>query len=195
MAKRFLTPLNLPNLASNPETGTEGDLYFNTVDNVIKIYIDSEWTDLQGGGGSVIGGTNINVDYNEESNTYTVNAGSNLETIESINNKFIHNNHNNIVSSYDEENNEIILSASVSSGAAIANTDLVRPDANSNTGLLYFDPNQFTFNIAYGGVWLQLANASTQVSGGDSSTTNFEGTFDGGDSSSTYESYLVGGNS
>jgi len=48
MAKRFLTPLNLPNLASNPETGAEGDLYFNTVDNVIKIYIDSEWTDLQG---------------------------------------------------------------------------------------------------------------------------------------------------
>jgi len=48
MAKRFLTPLNLPNLASNPETGAEGDLYFNTVDNVIKIYINDEWTDLQG---------------------------------------------------------------------------------------------------------------------------------------------------
>jgi hypothetical protein len=54
MAKRFLTPLNLPNLASNPETGAEGDLYFNTVDNVIKIYIDNEWTELQGGGASVI---------------------------------------------------------------------------------------------------------------------------------------------
>jgi hypothetical protein len=417
MAKRFLTPLNLPNLASNPETGTEGDLYFNTVDNVIKIYIDSEWTDLQGGGGSVIGGTNINVDYNEESNTYTVNTNNDLVNIDSIStpdyiqfdttanvnpvtgllgwdsvegtlnlglssgkhihlgeesvfrvrnstgstigkgtalyasgvepsgriqvtpyvadgsvrevrfmglatesissgvngfvqhfgyvrdldtrgtsstsisvgnetwaagdllyvhptvpgkltnvkpqheivvaiiiirhqstgilfvrptsnghledihdislsslsnediliynsassiwlntssddlvnsrveNLFIHDNHNNIVSSYDEENNEIILSASVSSGAAIANTDLSQPNANSNTGLLYFNPNDFTFSIAYGGVWLQLANASTQVSGGDSSTTNFEGTFDGGDSSSTYESYLVGGNS
>jgi hypothetical protein len=49
MAKRFLTPLNLPNLASNPETGAEGDLYFNTIENVIKIYIDNEWVDLQGG--------------------------------------------------------------------------------------------------------------------------------------------------
>jgi len=54
MAKRFLTPLNLPNLASNPETGTEGDLYFNTVENVVKIYIGGEWTDLQDGGASVI---------------------------------------------------------------------------------------------------------------------------------------------
>jgi hypothetical protein len=84
MAKRFLTPLNLPNLASNPETGAEGDLYFNTVDSVIKIYIDGDWIDLQGGGGSVIGGTNINVDYNEESNTYTVNTNSDLENIDSI---------------------------------------------------------------------------------------------------------------
>jgi hypothetical protein len=84
MAKRFLTPLNLPNLASNPETGAEGDLYFNTVDSVIKIYIGGDWVDLQGGGGSVIGGTNINVNYNEESNTYTVNTNSDLENIDSI---------------------------------------------------------------------------------------------------------------
>ena len=51
MAKRFLTPLNLSNLASNPATGSEGDLYFNTTDNVVKIYIDGAWTELQGGGG------------------------------------------------------------------------------------------------------------------------------------------------
>ena len=51
MAKRFLTPLNLSNLASNPATGSEGDLYFNTTDNVVKIYIDGVWTELTGGGG------------------------------------------------------------------------------------------------------------------------------------------------
>lgn len=54
MAKRFLTPLNLPNLASDPETGTEGDLYFNTISNTIKIYTNDVWTELQGGGASVI---------------------------------------------------------------------------------------------------------------------------------------------
>jgi hypothetical protein len=51
MAKRFLTPLNLSNLASDPETGTEGDLYFNTISNTIKIYTNDVWTELQGGGG------------------------------------------------------------------------------------------------------------------------------------------------
>jgi len=112
-----------------------------------------------------------------------------------VENLFIHNNHNNIISTYDSDNNQIVLSASVSSGAAIANTDLTRPDANSNTGLLYFNPNDFTFSIAYGGVWLELSNASNQISGGDSSTTEFDGIFDGGDSASIYESYLIGGNS
>jgi hypothetical protein len=51
MAKRFLTPLNLTNLASDPSTGTEGDLYFNTVSNTIKIYTNDVWTELQGGAG------------------------------------------------------------------------------------------------------------------------------------------------
>ena len=59
MAKRFLTPLNLSNLASNPATGSEGDLYFNTTDNVVKIYIDGVWTELTGGGGG--GGGAISV--------------------------------------------------------------------------------------------------------------------------------------
>jgi hypothetical protein len=51
MAKRFLTPLNLSNLASDPATGSEGDLYFNTTNDVVKIYINGAWTELQGGGG------------------------------------------------------------------------------------------------------------------------------------------------
>jgi hypothetical protein len=91
MAKRFLTPLNLPNLASNPQEGAEGDLYFNTVDSSVKIYIDGNWINLQGsgsvisgGGGSVVGGTNINVNYDQQSNTYTVNTNSDLENIDSI---------------------------------------------------------------------------------------------------------------
>ena len=58
MAKRFLTPLNLSNLASDPATGSEGDLYFNTTNDVVKIYVNGEWTELQGGGG---GGSGISV--------------------------------------------------------------------------------------------------------------------------------------
>ena len=54
MAKRFLTPLNLSNLASDPATGSEGDLYFNTTDDVVKIYVNGVWTELQGGGGGSV---------------------------------------------------------------------------------------------------------------------------------------------
>jgi hypothetical protein len=54
MAKRFLTPLNLSNLASDPATGSEGDLYFNTTNDVVKIYVNGAWTELQGGGGGSV---------------------------------------------------------------------------------------------------------------------------------------------
>ena len=57
MAKRFLTPINLLNLASDPAIGSEGDIYFNTTSDVLKIYVNGAWTTLTGGGG----GAAINV--------------------------------------------------------------------------------------------------------------------------------------
>jgi hypothetical protein len=51
MAKRFLTPINLSNLSSDPASGSEGDLYFNTTDNVVKVYVNGVWSELTGGGG------------------------------------------------------------------------------------------------------------------------------------------------
>ena len=57
MSKRFLTPINLTNLSSDPVTGSEGDLYFNTTEDVLKIYVNGAWTTLTGGGG----GAAINV--------------------------------------------------------------------------------------------------------------------------------------
>jgi hypothetical protein len=54
MAKKFLTPLGIVGLASDPATGSEGQLYFNTTDDVVKVYANGAWTELTGGGGSVI---------------------------------------------------------------------------------------------------------------------------------------------
>jgi len=54
MAKKFLTPLGLVSLSSDPATGSEGQLYFNTTSDVIKIYSNGSWSELSGGGGSVI---------------------------------------------------------------------------------------------------------------------------------------------
>jgi hypothetical protein len=46
MAKRFLTGLQLTNLTSDPVSGVEGELYYNTVEQEIKIYSNSSWISL-----------------------------------------------------------------------------------------------------------------------------------------------------
>ena len=43
MAKRFLTPINLPSRTTDPATASNGDLYFNTSSNTIKVYYGSAW--------------------------------------------------------------------------------------------------------------------------------------------------------
>ena len=54
MAKKFLTPLGLVSLPSDPVTGSEGQLYFNTTDDVVKVYANNAWTTLTGGVGAAI---------------------------------------------------------------------------------------------------------------------------------------------
>jgi hypothetical protein len=44
MSKRFLTTQQLVNLDNDPVTGTSGELYYNTVENVIKYYDGTSWT-------------------------------------------------------------------------------------------------------------------------------------------------------
>jgi len=46
MSKKMLTPLNLLTRASDPSSGTEGDMYFNTVDQSIRIYNGSTWVTI-----------------------------------------------------------------------------------------------------------------------------------------------------
>lgn len=43
MAKKFLTGLRLVNLTSDPATGVEGELYFNTTNNQVRMYADGDW--------------------------------------------------------------------------------------------------------------------------------------------------------
>ncbi len=55
MAKKFLVPLGLMNMSTDPADGVEGQVYFNTTIDAIKIYVNGAWTEMQsGGGGSVI---------------------------------------------------------------------------------------------------------------------------------------------
>lgn len=64
MAKKFLTGISLVNLDLDPETGLEGELYFNTVFNSIKVYTDDEWTFLNtSASAGVIDGGGPNSDF------------------------------------------------------------------------------------------------------------------------------------
>lgn len=52
MSKKFLTSLNLLGKATDPATGTAGDLYYNTTLQTVKVYNGTAWTVISGGGGS-----------------------------------------------------------------------------------------------------------------------------------------------
>jgi hypothetical protein len=41
--KQFLNPINLVNLASDPSSANEGDIYFNTADDIVKVYANGSW--------------------------------------------------------------------------------------------------------------------------------------------------------
>lgn len=53
MAKKFLTPVTPPSLASDPASGVAGAIYYNTTSNVLKFYNGTAWSAVgTGGGGS-----------------------------------------------------------------------------------------------------------------------------------------------
>lgn len=55
MAKRFLSTINLPKLSSDPVSGSEGEIYYNTETDKVRFYNGSSWADLTSSGGG--GGT------------------------------------------------------------------------------------------------------------------------------------------
>lgn len=51
MAKRFLTPLGIVVLPTDPAGGSNGQIYFNSSENELKVYYDGQWNSLSTGGG------------------------------------------------------------------------------------------------------------------------------------------------
>ena len=49
MAKKFLSPLNLVNLTSDPVSAAEGDVYWNSSTNTLRIYDGGSWQDVGAG--------------------------------------------------------------------------------------------------------------------------------------------------
>jgi hypothetical protein len=52
--KKFLNPINLVNLSSDPSTASEGDIYYNTASDAVKVYANGAWVAIGAGGGSEI---------------------------------------------------------------------------------------------------------------------------------------------
>lgn len=46
MSKKLLTPLNLLTRASDPSSGSEGDVYFNTTEKSIKVHNGIVWVSI-----------------------------------------------------------------------------------------------------------------------------------------------------
>ncbi|MFZ9242228.1 MAG: hypothetical protein ACO295_03370, partial [Sediminibacterium sp.] len=160
MAKQFLSGLRLANLASDPQSGSEGELYFNTTTKTLKIYSNGVWSEVQGSGSaSNGGGASISVSTTPPSSpsegdawfdnsqgslyvydgSFWVEAGgvlgsSDLEYIQDgVSSLFIHNDHTNISAIYSDPYEKILLSASGS---------LVSIDSITT-------PNYITFDTTY----------------------------------------------
>lgn len=146
MSKKFLTGLALANLTSDPISGVEGELYYNTVEDVVKIYSNGSWTKIVNEQNiittaSAAAYASASTYVNDQINALTtsdIEEGSNLyytnvRSLNTASTALVHNNHTNLTSSYVD--NQIRFSAtggmSFSSGSAI-------PSASASLGTLYY---------------------------------------------------------
>lgn len=52
MSKKFLVPIGFHTSPSDPSTGTEGEIYFNSTNNELRIFYDGAWNAISAGGGA-----------------------------------------------------------------------------------------------------------------------------------------------
>lgn len=55
-SKKFLNPINLVNLASDPSSPVEGDIYYNTTSDAVKVYANGAWASIGSGGAAAVDG-------------------------------------------------------------------------------------------------------------------------------------------
>jgi hypothetical protein len=146
MSRRFLTPVNLLHVATDPAVATEGDIYYNTTYDKIRVYIGDSWSDV--GGSSIevsdtapespqIGSAwydNTTGSFYIYDGTYWVEVNGVVsltqeEVQDYVAPLFTHNNHVNITASYDDTNNEVILTGSSAVSGDLTNIDSIKyPD-------------------------------------------------------------------
>ena len=59
MARTFFSTLRLVNLTADPATGSEGEMYYNTVSDRIRLYANGQWADVVAASGGSLFNTDI----------------------------------------------------------------------------------------------------------------------------------------
>jgi cytoskeletal protein CcmA (bactofilin family) len=91
MARKFLTPIDLnklelqnaviQNLATDPESPAQGQIYYNSVSDILKVYDGAAWFELGSistesvqdiVNGVIVAGSGVSSTYNDSSNTLTI---------------------------------------------------------------------------------------------------------------------------
>lgn len=75
MAKKFLTPINVTNLSSDPVSANEGDIYYNTASDVLRVYANGSWSNVSSGGATgvtSVTGTANEVDVSASTGAVTI---------------------------------------------------------------------------------------------------------------------------
>jgi hypothetical protein len=177
MAKKFLTPIGLVSLPSDPADGIEGQLYFNTTSDIIKVYANGSWAVLQGGGSnqdtintasaaafnsaSANTVSQINAlttsDIEEGSRLYYTNARG-LTTASTA---LVHGNHTNITASYNSASNQIILTGTAGGGGG----------GGDGASVIYSTEQPDTSQLSIGDIWVD-SNASVGYSGSSTPFVN-----------------------
>jgi hypothetical protein len=178
MAKKFLTPIGLVSLPSDPADGIEGQLYFNTTNDIIKVYANGSWAVLQGeggGGGQDTINTASAAAFNSASantvsqinalTTSDIEEGSNLyytntRGLTTASTALVHGNHTNITASYNSASNQIILTGTAGGGGG-----------GDGASVIYSTEQPDTSQLSIGDIWVD-SNASVGYSGSSTPFVN-----------------------
>ena len=144
-SRKFLVPANLLNLDVDPTSGTSGDIYFNTTSDKLRIHDGTSWINVGGGSSITVSQTapvdpvigsgwfdNVTGDFFIYDGSFWVEVNGTIEnpplTQEEIQDYAApllnHANHENVTATYDDLNNQIILTASASGGSEIIVSDV-----------------------------------------------------------------------
>lgn len=149
MAKRFLSSLRLVSLSSDPESASNGDIYYNSETGKTKFYQNDSWATMP----SVL----------EDLSDISASGLANGQVLT----------YNGTLSKW--EGRSVPPSATATGTSFPLNPSIGEFFYNTDTQKLYFFVN----------TWNEISFTTISLDGGTASTTEFEGSFDGGNSATS----------